>query len=378
MLRSASRALLPLALIALPLTRVAGQTAPRPTLEANADTNDWRSYYRRGVAQMARTPSRAEPYFRRAAELAPGRGEPLFALWTTFWLQNTRLLERALRGEPELFERPEVVAADSLRARAMARNPFVDQSLQVHIAQALGADASLAVDDEERAWVKYAAGDYRTAALLFGDAARRDRRRPVLHYYHAVALVAAGAPDSASAALERLLVYEREARAKAQRLRPYESQELFEYALGMLRATLGDSAGARAAFQRALEDNLAFAPAHEGLGRLALTAGDSAAAVRELALAVELAPSDPVYRQQLGAALYVARRPADAIVQFRTATRLAPAFADAWFGLAASEEVQGNREAAIAAYRQVLATAARESPFHGRAADRVGALERLP
>ena len=328
MLRLTTRTLLLLAFLAAPAARLEGQPSPRLELDAGADTNDWRSYYRRGVAMMGRTPTLAEPYFRRAAELAPARGEPLFALWTTFWLRNVGLLDRALRGEPELLERPEALAADSLRARAMARNPFVDQSLQFHIVQALGGDARLAADDEERAWVKYAAGEYRTAALLFADAAKRNRRRPALHYYHAVVLVAVGAPDSASAALERLLAQGRAARVKDQRLKPYESQELYEYALGMLRATMGDSTGARAAFQRALEENLAFAPAHEGLGRLALSAGDSANAVRELAQAVELAPTDPVYRQQLGAALYVARRPAEAAVQFRTATELAPAFAD--------------------------------------------------
>lgn len=62
----------------LPAQRL-GAPAPRPRLEAGADTNDANAYYQYGLQTFDRDAASASAAFYWAARLNPGWGEPLYA-----------------------------------------------------------------------------------------------------------------------------------------------------------------------------------------------------------------------------------------------------------------------------------------------------------
>ena len=372
--RVAARVGLALALAHLPRTLLAqAEPPPRPRLESAADTNDWEAYYTRGALALSRSATAAEPYFYWAARLNPGRAEGHFARWVSFWRREQGLWEKYLAGDRDVLASPPAIRADSFLFRAMHRNPFVDQSLTVLLYTDLSRD--FRGDPRTVAWLRYAAGDYGKAAEVLGKAiARRPDDRRDLGYDRALALVALGEIDSAAVEISALLADLRR-RERAVTVRVYESKELLEYGLGLLMASRGDTTGARQALERALTENLAFAPAHDALGRLALLRGDTATAVRERGQAVELFPDDGYLRQQYGAALLVAGRGADALEQFRKAIALEPYFADPYYGVAASYDLLGDAPAAGRGYRDYLLRAPRRlSAMRQHAARRVAAL----
>lgn len=340
----------------------------RPKLEAGADTNDWQAYYEKGTSIIRRAPAFAEPYFYWASRLEPSRAEPLFARWVTFWMRNAALLRR------DIVDSPEVLGADSLRLRALLRNPFVNQSLMLLIFEQQGG--SWSTGPQTRAWIKYSAGDFVQAADILGEVIDdAPKKALMLRYDRALMLVAAGRFDRATAEMRALLDTWRE-RDQSGMQRVYESKELFEYGLGLLLAAQDDTAAAREAFGRALVENLAFASAHEALGRLATIARDTAGAVREQALAAELRPDDPYFRQRYGEALILSGRVAEASEQFRRAIAIEPCYADPYYGVAAALDVSGELPAAAVAYRAFLAHAARRpTPPRQWAEKRVAAIE---
>lgn len=150
----------------------------------------------------------------------------------------------------------------------------------------------------------------------------------------------------------------------------YQSKELIEYALGLLQLARGDRAAGRAAFQRALIENLAFYPAPAALGEMALASGDAKAALDEYGQAVELAGFDGVERYQYGSALAAAGRPEEAELQLRTAIELEPLFAPP----GRVREARGLPQQALAAYRDYVQRAPSLAPLVPRAQARMAAL----
>ncbi|HEX2717295.1 MAG TPA: hypothetical protein VHM67_06400 [Gemmatimonadaceae bacterium] len=359
-----TRGLLVVALAAL-LFPVRGARAqsddpPRPRLDdAAADTNDWEAYYTRGMLALQRSPTAAEPYFFWAARLAPGRGEAHFGRWASFWRREEGLWRKYVQGDRETVESPRVARVDSLLALALHRNPFVDQAMLVILYAQLPGD--FRGDARTVAFLKYAGGEYAKAAQILGkEIARHPARRETLGYDRALALVRAGQLDSATTELQLVLAMLRKRDAR-HTVRVYQSKELLEYAIGLLLLSRGDTAAARASMERALTENLAFAPAHDALARLALIRGDTATAVRERAQAVELHPLDGYLRQQYGGALLVAGRPLDALDQFRRAVELEPYYADPYYGIAAAHDLAGDSTAAAREYEDYLARAPRRA-----------------
>ena len=348
----------------------------RPKLDHRADTNDWQAYYDHGVSLVRRRPAFADRYFEWASKLHPGRAEPLFGRWVAFWMRDLPGLARYLKHERGTKLGEGALAADSMRRLALRRNPFVDQRLEVFLYNELPGRWS--ADPASVAAVRYAERDFGTAARILADAIDSPQRRRELGYQRALILVAAGQLDSAAAELVALLGALRDADREFL-VGSYYSKALLEYGLGMVLATKGDPMGARAAFERALVEDLAFAPAHEGLGRLALARGDTATAVRELAQAAELSPAEPYLRYQYGAALYTARRMDEALEQFRRVTSMAPLFADAHFGVASARDALGDASGAAAAYRAYLERAPRTATAaRSQAEQRLAALSATP
>jgi tetratricopeptide (TPR) repeat protein len=138
----------------------------------------------------------------------------------------------------------------------------------------------------------------------------------------------------------------------------YSSKALLEHSVAKIHEERGDIEGARAAYGRALEEDLAFYPAHLNLGLLALQLGDTATGVSELQLAVEIKGDDPMLRLFYGYLLAYLKRHAEAEAQFRKAIELEPYYARSYQLLAQVYDAQQKRLEAIAHYEAYLARAA--------------------
>jgi tetratricopeptide (TPR) repeat protein len=111
--------------------------------------------------------------------------------------------------------------------------------------------------------------------------------------------------------------------------------------------------------ERALQENLAFFPAHEQLGRLALAIRDSANAVTEYAQAAELAPGEPWIQYASGIALMQLGRYADAVIRLEQAVQLEPLYSDAHLALAQAQVATGDSTAALHSVDEYLRLAPR-------------------
>ena len=328
---------------------------PPPKLDRGADGNDWEAYYDFGVDILRRNTSNADAAFYWANRLNPTRAEPLYARWVAFWMLDISEWPDYLYDSPAVVSRPEIIASDSLRLRAWERNPLVNQALLLYLFERISRR-----DPVSQGWIAYANGFYPRALEEFGAAVTTYPEYPWIHYDVALVYTQMGRYDSAAMQIESLLAALRSTEKK-QVVHLYESKEMMEYALGLLYAARGRLADARQAQERALEENLAFAPAHAALAQLAGARGDTGTAVRELALAVELAPGDGAMRYWYGNALTQAQRPAEALEQLTLALKLEPYFADVQFSLAAAYAARSDSAKAVAEYAEYVKHAPRSA-----------------
>ncbi|HEX6372780.1 MAG TPA: tetratricopeptide repeat protein [Longimicrobium sp.] len=361
--------LLPTLLLALPLAAQAPPDLPR-----SADPNDWESYFAMGDRQFQRNPRQAMAAFEWAARLDPTRAEPLLGRWATFFALDQGSWIAYLEGDDEIVNRPQVVRNDSFYQLAYVRNPFVHRGLEAALFAMLGR--RLWWNDGMAAFMNYGEGDFREATQLFGRMIRGNPERHLrARHYRALSWVGAGQTDSAIVEIQSLLgaLRDRDERRVAYF---YESKATWEYALGLLYETTGDTARAREAFQRSLEEDLASYPARIGLARLALREGNAAEAVDHLAQAAEIAPRDAVVRFEHGNALYAAGRMDEAAAEYRTAMDLEPFWADVPLRLGLSYDNLGQPQRALTMYRLYLERAPRrQAQTIDRVRQRVAAIE---
>ncbi len=184
---------------------------------------------------------------------------------------------------------------------------------------------------------------------------------------------AAKAIEHLTAALEERRKRENDSR---ENIFVYDSKALLEHSLATAHGKAGDVAAAREAYGRALQEDLAFAPAHAALAQLALAAGDTASALSEMALAVELAPSDAALRYDYGVLLARSgARAAEAAAELKRAAELEPYYAAPHFILGVMHDGSDLRDEALEHYRAFLERAARDDPQRARAAGRLAELE---
>lgn len=345
-------------------------TTVRPKLDAQADTNDWRAYFQYGMTQLKARPSRADAAFYWAARIGPNRAEPLYGRWVAFWLRNASVFEDYIYGTKDV---PEAEQAESLRARAVWRNPLMPRTLDVLIYDLLPGEW---MGDPATKGLLLAAGGRNAEAVVLW--ARAERSEPkfarFLRYDRAVALAQLQQYDSALAEL-RTLVSESQRRDTSRVLFWYSSRETMHYAIGQLHIGQGQYDSARADFQQSLLENLGYAPAHAALGELALAGGTPLDAVKEFQQAVELVPRDVWYRYRLGAALIAARQVDSAAAVLSDVVRREPLLAMAYYDWGRACEMRGDTAAALAAYRTYVGRAARRDSVTAQwAADRVRAL----
>ncbi len=330
---------------------------PRPSLPRGADPNDWHAYFDYGASILRTKPGQANAAFYWSSRLDPSRAEPLFARRVAFWLLDLGRFERYLREEPRILESAPVRWADSLYLRALHRNPFVPQTLAIIPYDELPGE--WAGDLGTLAFIAYARLDYAHAAELWGRQIRKDPERYAwTRYLRVLALVPLDRFDSASAEMTALGNTLR-ARTEAITSPVYESQEMIEYGIGMLQLVLGNQAAGREHFERALQENLAFFPAHEQLGQLALDRRDSARAVAEYVQAAELAPGEPWIQFATGTALLQVGRYAEAVVRLEQAIQLEPLYSDAHLALAQALAGAGDSTGALHSVDEYLRLAPR-------------------
>lgn len=342
-----------LLLLVLNVTPLAAQerVLDRPTLPRGADPNAWESYFDLGMRLVPRMPGQAEAAFYWASRLDPSRAEPLYGRWGAFHLKDIGRWERYLADDPRVLARDDVLRADSLRWRAYRRNPFVHRALDLLLIDQL--PGRWGDDNATRAWMSYGAGNFARAAEQFGRIANRT---PRYAFWAVLANVSAGRFTEATVHLDSLLARTR--REETRRLvRPDESKEMYEYALGLLHAARDNRTEATAALQRALLENLAFYPARMQLGAMALEEGRIAEAVDELQQAAEIAPDDGYLQYRLGEALLQAGNSADAVSALRRASRLEPYYAAVDLLLGTALERTGDTSAATEAYSRYLSRA---------------------
>jgi tetratricopeptide (TPR) repeat protein len=373
------RALLVASLVALPVTPAVAQSPeppPRPKLDANADTNDWETYYDYGVRHLQRFPERAYHAFYWASRLAPWSGDPLYAQWVAFHMRDVPRFGRYLDDDRKVLAAPDVRRADALVRIAFLRNPFVHRALEMALYDAL--PGSWRSDIMTRAWIAYANQRLDKATELFGRAiAEKPDKYFRFRHIRAVLFVAHNQLDSAIAELRAVLDQTRRLDEK-DLVHVYESKAFYEYAIGRIYAARGARTAAREAFERALTEDLAYAPAHVGLATLAESAGDKAAALASYAQAVDITPLDGVYRYQYAVALLKAQRLAEGLEQINRAIALEPDYADAYVFKASAQEQLGQPDSARVAYRMYLHRAARNAQNHSLATRRLAALDSVP
>lgn len=346
----------------------------RPQLPVGADVNDWEVYFDAGAALFAGSPAEAEPYFYWASRLNPARAEPLFALWAAYWGQNGDRWRDYLQSTPRVMRMPAVMHADSLRFRAMVRNPFVHQGLIYSVVDRL--PGYWGADTETQAYLSYAAGDFPRALDRFTHALSRDSARtPMLWLARARTYAAMGRLDEASGDLTRLVGSMR-AREQKRLVNQYDSKEFFQYGIGLLQMARRNYAAARDALSEALVEDMSYYPAHMALADVAMAQGDAQNGLREYAQAVELGGDDAVLRFRYGVALLAARQVDPAIEQLRAAIAAEPFFAEPYYHLGAALEAKGDRAGALAAYRGFLehASRTRDAALVARANARLQAL----
>jgi Tfp pilus assembly protein PilF len=177
-------------------------------------------------------------------------------------------------------------------------------------------------------------------------------------------------PDSALSELTQSVAELRKA-DKNDLVFVYESKALLEHSIGLVQLTLGNTAAAKEAFARALEEDLSYFPAHLQLANLAMAAKDTATALSEMELAVEIRPNDPTLRFAYGYTLIASAQFDEAEAQLRKAIEVDPVYASPYFMLALVLDSQGKTAEALASYRAFLARASQTDPRRKEAEDHV-------
>lgn len=361
------------ALLVVGTAALAQQQPERPKLDANADTNNWEVYYEFGLRHLQRMPNRAYAAFYWASRLAPWTADPLYAQWVAFHMRDVTQFSRYLDDDEKTLARKDVQAADWAVRTAFLRNPYVHRALEMALYDKL--PGNWGGDVMTRAWLAYANQKLDKATELFGDAiTRKPDRFYRMRHIRAVLFVAHKQYDSALTEMTALLTHARGLDEKAL-VHEYESKAFYEYAIGRLEIGRGKLQAAREAFERALIEDLTYAPAHMGLAMVAELERDRERALAEYAQAVEITPLDPIYRYQYGIALINASRFDEAIEQINQVIALEPYYADPYVFKANAHEHLGQTDSARVAYHAFLARAALNSPNRPLATKRLAALE---
>lgn len=358
--------LLLLGALCLTATAAAAQKVPkRPELFAGADTNSWFAYFQSGISNLRRRPDVAADDFYWAERLNPGAPEPLYASWVAYWKKRPDRFWDYMAGKRYVVESKEVQHIDSLRLKALQRNPMMFQGLWITLFDD-DTDLNMSLEPAIQGLIAYAHGNPVKAAERFAVAVKSKDNRG-FRYDRALALYQISQYDSAANELQ-ILIDDMKKREEKKLVRSYESKQMYEYGIAVLMLAKGDTAAARQALGTALTEDLSFAPAHVQLAHLAVATGDTATAVQELSQAVELDSTDVTAQYELGVQLMLQNKTDDAQAHLRKAIALEPYFAQPYFPLAYILEFEEKNAEAADMYLAFAARASRADDYRAASA----------
>ncbi len=373
---------------------------PRPALWAGADTTDANSYYNLGVQRLATEPRVAADAFYWAYRLRPGWADALYGRRVALLMANPERLVRYMDGQRTTTRSADVLAVDSLYVRALTLDPFLfrkfDRQLFAAYLRRLAENAirrggegveQARVDDwirsilssldpETAGWRAYSEGRFPDAiesyerATRAGGGRHRSRSRTEL----ARVLYLAGQHDRARDEMAKAIDDMRREDAD-DLVYLYESKAVLEHSVAAIHERQSRPDSARQAYGRALEEDLAFYPAHVRLASLALAAGDTASAVAEMDLAAQLAPGDGALRFDYAGLLVSARKYPEAVEELKRAIELEPWFAAPHLLLGKIHDASGLKLEAVQNYRDFLARAPRGDAQRVWAESRLASVE---
>ena len=351
----------------------------RPKLEAMADTNDARAYMDYGFKKFDDDPEAAASAFYWAARINPDNAEAYYARRAALIVDDNRILATYIDGSAHDKETLKSYRAlDSLELRATLLNPFLYRRLEgrMFIEYIRGINNMSANDAQlhyvintylqnagpsMRAWVAYNDGDFDTALQQYATAMKGDKQPASTHLERARIFGMRAQTDSAIAEFNNALVELRKKDAKSL-VFVYDSKATIEHSIGMLLEAHDRPAEAREAYGRALQEDVAFYPAHLSLGLLSLGAKDTTTAVSELDLAVQIAGNEPYVRYVYGYTLAAVGKRPEALTQINKAIELDPYYALPYITLAEIQEKNGDHAAARTAYQAYLKHASKQDP----------------
>ena len=374
--------LIALAVVAASSAAHAQKTPKRPELFAGADTNDARAYLQLGTVMLKNDPEKAGDAFYWATRIDPANAEAFYSRRVAYLLANPRRYAQYESGDKRTVQSKEMQQMDSLLGRALMLNPvfvrrhertalialikFWSEDGQGGSVTVTEADINRYIDDVARnganeglrAEMAYADGDYSDALRYYVTALKTSKDKAGIHVERGRIFLQTGHPDSASAEFGAALDELRK-KDKKDFVVFYNSKASLEVSQGIAAEQAGRMGDARSAYSHALEEDLAYYPAHLRLGYLALDSRDTTTALSELDLAVQLRPDDGLLHQRYGFALLSAGKYDMAIEQLKKATQLEPYFALGFRQLGEAYEAAGKKPEAAAAYKQFLNVASR-------------------
>ena len=347
---------------------------PRPRLADIADTNDPLAYYQLGDSLRDQRPGVADRAFYWATRLDPTFADAYFARWRLLRRDNSQreMPDGSIR---DIFRvRPAMATAtDSLLSIAIAYSPFLDGAFDVPLSIVNMSERMASRDPALAGMRAFGLRDYRTAVAQWSKALGQDPKQAMLHIPRAHAWVRLQELDSAIADLtqlaQRLETVEHDSLMKA-----YFSKEFLYYAIGMLHGSRGRYPEARAAFERALAENLGFYMAHARLSGTLVALTDTATALSELETAILIRPDDPLVLIYDGNLLVNTGRVADGEKRIRAALQADSDYALPHIFLGMAAEARHDTISARAQYAEYLARAPRQAPERAWASSRLTTL----
>ncbi len=328
----------------------------RPLLNIPGDLKSWESYFDYGVKVLREAPLEAEIAFDWASRLDPTRAEPLFAKYAATFLRLPHPLTiRYLSGEAETLRDTSVQSADSARAMALLRNPFVHRGLEAVMYDRLPGNFSDSRDT--RAWLAYSTGDFARALSLYTRSIDRAGARARWERYdRALVYAAMGDRRRTLEDLRMLLELVRADEEKAT-VTFYRSKHFLLHMIGNLELAGRNLPGARTAFQEALLEDASFAYGHVGLAHVARAEQKHADAAESLTSALDLAPNDGTVWNFLAMTRFSQSQYEAAATAAARAAALLPLWPSPVYIMAQARERQGRQTEARELYTKFVAMA---------------------
>ncbi len=371
-----------------------GPERKRP-LNAVVDTNNAREYLDYGLRAITENPSAAASAFYWAARIDPSLAEAPYGSRVALLLADPSLLRRFMMSNGKNPSKREQ-QLDSLLLRALMLNPLLHRALDLPLLQTYVRQLAMAAYPESsrpsevevdyaidrylrqqgssmRGWMSYARGDFRRALADYGMAIKDTKEKASLRIERGRIFGIQGIADSAIAEFQ-LALTELRVRDAKDVVVLYNSKAVVEQTIGLMFEQKNDLPGAREAYSRALQEDLAYWPAHFRLGMLAAEQHDTATALSEFSLATDIATDEPYVQAVVGAALVNLGRPREAIVPLKKAIALEPYYASPHVALGRLHEATGATNDALVAYAAFLARTRQRDPERGFAEARIAAI----